>query len=55
MNDNESGLILGTTLLAATSWAASHQAEFSIAASIGAVLLSIFGIINYIRKWRKNR
>lgn len=52
-NNNEGPLIIGTTLLAATSWASAHQAEFSIAASVAAILLSAFGIVNYIRKWKR--
>ncbi len=54
MTNNEQTLLAGATILTATSWAAKYQPLFAIAASCGTLLLVVFGVINYLRKWRKN-
>jgi len=50
---NDGDYIVGSGILAAASWAASVQPIFSVLASIGAIVLAIFGIVNYIKKWKK--
>ena len=55
MNHNEGAIITGTTLLTATSWASANQPWFSIAASCATIIIVIFGVINYLRKWKRNR
>jgi hypothetical protein len=54
MNNQDQSIITGATVLTATSWAATYQPYFSIAASCGTLVLVIFGVINYLRKWKKN-
>jgi hypothetical protein len=53
MQDNNGALFLGTTYLAAISWAEQMQPLFAIGASCGAMGLAIFGMINYWKKWNK--
>lgn len=55
MSNNEGSIITGATILTATSWAAKYQPWFSIAASCATVVIVIFGIINYIRKWKTKK
>lgn len=52
---NDSSYIAGSGLLAFASWATSVQPIFSVFASIGAILLAIFGIANYIKKWKQQK
>jgi hypothetical protein len=52
MNNQDQSFIAGATLLTATSWASKYQPMFSIAASCATVILVIFGVINYLKKWR---
>jgi hypothetical protein len=54
MTNNEGAVITGATILTATSWAAKYNPWFSIAASCATVIIVILGIINYLKKWRKN-
>jgi hypothetical protein len=53
MNNQDQSLIAGATILTAASWAAKYQPLFSIAASCGTVILVLFGVINYLKKWKK--
>jgi len=53
MNSHEGSIITAATLLTATSWAAKYQPWFSIAASCATVIIVIFGIINYLKKWKR--
>ena len=53
MSNHEGAIITGATILTATSWAAEHQPWFSIAASCATVIIVIFGIINYFKKWKR--
>ena len=55
MNNHEGAIITGATVLTATSWAAKYQPWFSIAASCATVTIVIFGIINYIKKWKAKK
>ncbi len=55
MNNNEGAIIGGSTLLTATSWAAANSPWFSIAASCATVIIVIFGIINYVKKWKAKK
>jgi hypothetical protein len=55
MNNNEGALITGSTLLTATSWAASATPWFSIAASCATITLVIFGIVNYLKTWKQQK
>jgi len=55
MNNNDGAIITGTTLLTATSWASANQPWFSIAASCATIIIVIFGIINYLRKWKQTK
>lgn len=55
MNNNDGALITGSTLLTATSWAASATPWFSIAASCATIIIVIFGIINYLKKWKREK
>jgi hypothetical protein len=55
MTNNEGAIITGTTLLTATSWASANQPWFSIAASCATVIIVIFGIANYLRKWKREQ
>jgi len=52
MNNQDQSFIAGATVLTATSWAATYQPLFSIAASCGTLVLVIFGVVNYLKKWR---
>jgi hypothetical protein len=52
MTNNESAIIGGSTFLTATSWAAANTPWFSIAASCATIIIVIFGIINYLKKWK---
>jgi hypothetical protein len=54
MNNQDQSFIAGATVLTAASWAAKYQPLFSIAASCATVILVLFGVINYLKKWRKN-
>ena len=53
--NHDSDYIVGSGLLAAASWATAVQPLFSIMASIAAIVLSIMGIINIVRKWRNEK
>lgn len=55
MNNNEGALITGSTLLTATSWASAATPWFSIAASCATITIVIFGIINYLKKWKREK
>jgi len=55
MNNSDGALITGTTLLTATSWASANQPWFSIAASCATIIIVIFGIINYLKKWKREK
>ena len=55
MNNHEGAIITGATVLTATSWAAKYQPGFSIAASCATVIIVIFGIINYVKKWKAKK
>jgi len=55
MNNNEGAIIGGSTFLTATSWAASATPWFSIAASCATIIIVIFGIINYLKKWKREK
>ena len=52
---HDSDYIIGSGILAAASWATAVQPIFSILASIAAIVLSIMGIINIIKKWRNEK
>lgn len=52
MSNNEGAIITGATILTAASWASKYQPLFSIAASCATVLLVLFGVINYLKKWK---
>ena len=52
MQDNNGALFVGTTYLAVISWAEKMQPLFAIGASIGAMGLAVFGMINYWKKWK---
>jgi hypothetical protein len=52
MTNQDQSFIAGATVLTATSWAATYQPMFSIAASCATVVLVLFGIINYFKKWK---
>ena len=53
--NHDSDYIVGSGLLAAASWATAVQPLFSIMASIAAIVLSIMGIVNFIKKWRNEK
>ena len=55
MNNNEGAIIGGSTILTATSWATTNSPWFSIAASCATVIIVIFGIVNYLKKWRQQK
>jgi hypothetical protein len=55
MNNNEGAIIGGSTFLTATSWAAANTPWFSIAASCATIIIVIFGIINYLKKWKREK
>lgn len=55
MEHNDADYIVGSGLLAAASWATAIQPYFSLGASIAAIVVSIMGIINYIKQWREKR
>jgi len=50
---NDGALFVGTTYLTVVSWGANLQPFFSIGASIGAMGLAAFGMINYWKKWKR--
>jgi hypothetical protein len=50
---NDADYIVGSGILAAASWATAIQPLFSITASIAAIVVSIMGIINYIKRWKE--
>jgi ABC-type nickel/cobalt efflux system permease component RcnA len=50
---HESEYIAGTVILTATSWHTELQPIFSILASLSAIILAIFGIVNYWKKWKR--
>jgi hypothetical protein len=54
MSNHDQTILAGATILTAASWAAKYQPLFSIAASCATVVLVLFGVINYLKKWRKN-
>jgi hypothetical protein len=51
--NNNGALLVGTTYLAAVSWAEQMQPLFAIGASCGAMGLAAFGMINYWKKWKR--
>jgi hypothetical protein len=55
MQNNNGAIFVSTTYLAAISWAEQMQPLFAIGASIGAMGLAIFGMINYWKKWNKEK
>jgi hypothetical protein len=55
MQNNNGALFVSTTYLAAISWAEQMQPLFAIGASCGAMGLAIFGMINYWKKWNKEK
>ena len=52
---NDADYIVGSGILAAASWATAIQPYFSLAASIAAIVVSIMGIINYVKKWKEGK
>ena len=52
---HDSDYIIGSGLLAAASWATAVQPIISIIASVAAIVLSIMGIINIVRKWKNEK
>jgi len=52
---NDGALFVSTTYLAAISWAEQMQPIFAIGASIGAMGLAVFGMINYWKKWKREQ
>ena len=52
---NNGALFVSTTYLAAISWAEQMQPLFAIGASCGAMGLAVFGMINYWKKWNKEK
>lgn len=55
MQDNNGALFVGATYLAVISWAEKMQPLFAIGASIGAMGLAVFGMINYWKKWKREQ
>lgn len=55
MNPNEQQIIGGTWLLTITGWAVEHQPTLNALSTAGAILLTCFGVVNYIIKWRKGK
>jgi hypothetical protein len=53
MHNNNGAIFVGTTYLTAVSWASEMQPVFAIGASIGAMGLAAFGMINYWKKWKR--
>jgi hypothetical protein len=53
--NQDGNYVIGSGMLALASWATTLQPVFSILASIAAIVLAIFGIINYLRKWKQTR
>jgi hypothetical protein len=51
----DTNYIVGSGILAAASWATQVQPILSVLASIGAIVLAIFGIINYLKKWKREK
>lgn len=54
-HNNDADYIVGSGILAAASWATAVQPLFSIGASVAAIVLSIMGIINFIKKWKAEK
>jgi hypothetical protein len=50
---NNGDYLIGSGILAAASWAETVQPIFSVIASLGAIVLAIFGIVNYWKKWKR--
>jgi len=55
MNLHDSDYIVGSVTLALAAKATALQPIFSNVASLCAILLAIFGMINYIIKWKKGK
>jgi hypothetical protein len=51
---DQGNIIVGSSLLTGVSWASAASPWFSIAASCATIIIVIFGIINYLRKWRNS-
>jgi hypothetical protein len=51
--NNDDDYLIGSGILAAASWAETVQPIFSVIASLGAIVLAIFGMINYWKKWKR--
>jgi len=52
---NDADYIVGSGILAAASWATAIQPYFSLAASIAAIVVSVMGIVNYVKKWKEEK
>ena len=52
---NDADYIVGSGILAAASWATAIQPYFSLAASIAAIVVSVMGIVNYVKKWKERK
>lgn len=52
---NDADYIVGSGILAAASWATAIQPYFSLAASIAAIVVSVMGIVNYVKKWKEGK
>jgi len=52
---HDSDYIIGSGTLAIASYATAVQPILSDLASIGAIIITIFGIVNYIKKWKKEK
>jgi hypothetical protein len=50
---HDSDYIIGSGTLAIASYATAVQPILSDLASIGAIVITIFGIVNYIKKWKR--
>jgi len=55
MQNNNGAIFVSTTYLAVISWAEQMQPIFAIGASIGAMGLAVFGMINYWKKWKREQ
>lgn len=54
-HNNDADYIVGSGILAAASWATAIQPYFSLMASVAAIVVSLMGIINYIKQWKEKR
>ena len=54
-HNNDADYIVGSGILAAASWATAVQPYFSLMASVAAIVVSLMGIINYIKQWKEKR